>query len=63
MHMNPDPNKIIDAIGGTGKTAALCQVAPSAVSQWREKGIPEYRLMFLRLARPDVFRVKKSVKK
>ena len=58
--MNPDPNTIIDAIGGTRKTAAICEVSPSAVTQWRTNGIPAYRLMFLRLARPDVFRKKRK---
>lgn len=50
-----DANQVIDALGGTVETAKLCQVVPSAVSQWRENGIPNARLMFLRLARPDVF--------
>ena len=50
-----NPNTIIDALGGTYKTAKLCEVAPGAVSQWRKHGIPKSRLMFLRLARPDVF--------
>lgn len=50
-----DANQLIDALGGTVETAKLCQVGPSAVSQWRENGIPKSRLMFLRLARPDVF--------
>lgn len=52
-----DANKLIDALGGTVETAKLCQVVPSAVSQWREKGIPKSRLMFLRLARPEVFEI------
>jgi hypothetical protein len=47
--------QIIDALGGTAKVAALCEVSPAAVSQWRENGIPKSRLMFLRLARPEVF--------
>ena len=50
-----DANKIIDAIGGTNAMAELCKVTPQAVSQWREDGIPEARLMYLKLARPDVF--------
>ena len=48
-------NIIIDSLGGTAEVARLCRVKPPAVSQWREKGIPEYRIQFLRLARPDVF--------
>lgn len=49
------PSKIIDALGGSSKVAELCEVTPSAVSQWREDGIPKARLMFLKLAKPDVF--------
>lgn len=49
-----DASKIIDALGGTNAVAELCEVTPQAVSQWREDGIPKARLMFLRVARPDV---------
>jgi hypothetical protein len=51
-----DSNQIIDRLGGTVETAKLCEVFPSAVSQWREKGIPRARLLFLKAVRPDVFR-------
>lgn len=50
-----DANKVIDALGGTNAVAALCEVSKGAVSQWRTDGIPNARLMFLKLARPDVF--------
>jgi hypothetical protein len=50
-----DSGKIIDALGGTGEVAKLCEVTDAAVSQWRRDGIPKARLQFLRLARPDVF--------
>jgi len=30
-------------------------VSMAAVSQWRDSGIPKARLMYLRLALPDVF--------
>lgn len=50
-----DPNKIIDALGGTAEVARLCQVKPPSVSQWRESGIPAARLMYLKAVRPDVF--------
>ena len=50
-----DDNKIIDALGGTSATATLCMINPAAVSQWRINGIPPARLMYLKLARPDVF--------
>jgi len=51
----PTPSEIIDALGGTGAVAELCRISDAAVSQWREAGIPEYRMMYLRLARPLVF--------
>lgn len=47
--------EIIQRLGGTTKTAALCEVTAQAVSQWRTSGIPKTQLKFLRLARPDVF--------
>lgn len=55
--MNPSesPSELIDKAGGTAKVAALCKVSMAAVSQWRDAGIPKARLMFLRLAMPDVF--------
>lgn len=49
------PSEIIDALGGSSKVAELCEVTVGAVSQWRDDGIPKARLMFLKLARPDVF--------
>lgn len=48
-------SKIIDLLGGTGAVADLCDVKPPSVSEWRQKGIPKARLMFLRLAKPEVF--------
>jgi ABC-type hemin transport system substrate-binding protein len=53
-------DEIIDALGGTNATAELCNVKPPSVSDWRKTGIPDARLMFLKLARPDVFAAKKS---
>lgn len=50
-----DANHLIDFLGGTGAVAKLCEVEPASVSEWRRKGIPKARLMFLRLARPDAF--------
>lgn len=46
---------IIDAFGGTSEVARVCEVTTGAVSQWRISGIPQARLMYLRLLRPDVF--------
>ncbi|WP_369913916.1 Rha family transcriptional regulator [Xanthomonas sp. NCPPB 3005] len=50
-----DANQIIDALGGTFAVARLCKVKPPSVSEWRRSGIPDARLQFLQLARPDVF--------
>lgn len=50
-----DHTKIIDSLGGTTRTAEMCEVSPAAVSQWRRNGIPKAQLRFLRLKRPDVF--------
>lgn len=52
---NDEACRVIDALGGTGAVAKLCDVNPAAVSQWRRDGIPKARLQYLRLARPDVF--------
>ncbi|MCY0910883.1 YdaS family helix-turn-helix protein [Massilia antarctica] len=54
-----DSKKIIEKLGGTAKTAVLCNVTQGAVCQWIHAGIPDARLMFLRLARPDVFVTRK----
>ncbi len=49
-----NPSELIDALGGTVKVAELCEVWPSAVSQWRTDGIPRARLMYLRAVRPEI---------
>lgn len=49
-------NEIIDRLGGTGCVAVLCRVTTGAVSQWRINGIPEARMMYLKVIRPDVFK-------
>ena len=51
-----DANTIIDELGGTNAVAALCETTAQAVSQWRQNGIPKPRLMYLRLAKPKVFK-------
>jgi len=52
--LHPD-SSVITALGGTFAVAKLCDVRPPSVSVWRKTGIPKARLMFLRLARPDIF--------
>ena len=46
---------LIDEIGGTVRTAEICEVSSQAVSQWRKEGIPAARRMFLELKFPAVF--------
>jgi hypothetical protein len=55
MNTNLNPNEVIDALGGTSEVARLCEIEPPSVSDWRKFGIPKARLMFLRLAKPEVF--------
>jgi len=52
---HPD-SEIIDALGGTMAVTRLCEVKSASVSNWRWKGIPRARLMFLKAVRPDVFK-------
>jgi DNA-binding transcriptional regulator YdaS (Cro superfamily) len=40
-------NAIIDLLGGTAKVARMCKVDPAAVSNWRVRGIPADKFMFL----------------
>lgn len=56
MEARNNDSSLIDALGGTGRVAALCGLTPGAVSQWRTKGIPKAWREFLRLARPDSFK-------
>jgi len=50
-----DTNEIINLLGGTNAVADMCKVTKGAVSQWRTDGIPQARLMYLKLLRPDAF--------
>lgn len=56
-------NEIIDALGGTAEVARLCGVKPPSVTQWRTNGIPQARLMYLKLKFPSAFRVASKQKK
>jgi DNA-binding transcriptional regulator YdaS (Cro superfamily) len=55
-------SQLIDAAGGTKAVAALCAVSQSAVTQWRDKGIPPARRMYLALKVPKVFGKKRAEK-
>jgi DNA-binding transcriptional regulator YdaS (Cro superfamily) len=39
--------QIIALLGGTCRVAKLCNVSPSAVSLWIQRGIPALQLMYL----------------
>lgn len=51
---HPD-SKIIDQLGGTAVTARIFDIAMPSVTKWRWEGIPKARLMYLKVARPDLF--------
>ena len=49
-------SQIIDNLGGTAEVARMCQVTMPSVSNWKTKGIPNARRMYLRKVRPAAFR-------
>ena len=55
IDMEHNDSLIIDRLGGNTVTAKMFSISSQAVSKWRNVGIPEARLMYLKLARPDVF--------
>ena len=54
--MNTQATKVIDALGGTAEVARICQVRMPSVSDWKQKGIPQARMMFLRVVYADLLR-------
>lgn len=40
-------SQIIDLLGGTTAVAKMCKVSPPAVAQWKNKGIPYDKMVFL----------------
>lgn len=47
---------VVEQFGGTVAMATLCEVSPSAVSNWKKDGaIPKAHIKFLRQQRPDLF--------
>lgn len=47
LNMKLTEPQIIDLLGGTTTVAKLCKVSPPAVAQWKTKGIPYDKLVFL----------------
>ncbi len=39
--------QIVNLLGGTTRVARMCKVTPAAVAQWKTKGIPVDKLVFL----------------
>jgi len=58
--METTNDEIIDAFGGTTKVAALCEISPPAVSQWRKKGIPKAWMKYFKRAKPSLFKKPKA---
>ena len=56
--METPASKLIDAFGGTSKTATLAGLPISTVHSWRKNGIPRSRLSHLRIvaqvAKPEL---------
>lgn len=48
-------SQLIDKLGGTGAVARIFKVSSQAVSKMRKNGIPQYRIDYLKLLRPELF--------
>ena len=49
-------NAVIEELGGTAKAAEFFEIEPPSVSEWKARGcMPRARLMYLRVARPDIY--------
>jgi DNA-binding transcriptional regulator YdaS (Cro superfamily) len=46
-HLKLTDTAIIDLLGGTAKVARMCKVDSAAVSNWKIRGIPADKYMFL----------------
>jgi hypothetical protein len=52
---SPEAIRVIKALGGTFAVAKLCGIKPPSVSDWKKHGIPDARLQYFRLLRPELF--------
>ena len=52
--MNTEATKIIEALGDTAEVARLFDIKMPSVSGWKELGIPRARMMYLKVAKPEV---------
>lgn len=48
--------ELIDLLGGTGSVSKLFKISSQAVSNMKRRGIPGYRLDYLALWRPKIFK-------
>lgn len=46
--MNTHAHKVIEALGGTAEVARIFDIRMPSVSDWKEKGIPRARMMYLK---------------
>ena len=52
----PTVSEIVTRLGGQSKTAEIFGIKQPSIAEWvKNNEIPPARLMYLRLARPDVF--------
>lgn len=45
---------LIDELGGLSAVAKICRIKPSSVFMWKKQGIPYSRVMYLKLAYPNL---------
>lgn len=50
-----DSNKVIEELGGTAKVAKIFKIKMPSVSKWKKAGIPQARLMYLKVKYPRIF--------
>jgi len=51
---------VIRSLGGVSAVARLCGIKQPSVSGWKRHGIPQAREQYLRLLRPEAFKLKDS---
>lgn len=49
-------NSMIDALGGTGKAAAIFNLTDAAISQWRVRGMPVTYVELTKYKRPKIYK-------
>ena len=54
--MNSHAIKIIEALGDTAEVALMFDVTKSSVSDWKRKGIPKARMMYIKVTRAKVLK-------